>query len=274
MRVSVIVPTYKDDVALKLILDAFKYQTYKDFEVIVAEDNNSKETKEMLDNYDADYVIKHFSHEDKGNRKPVAVNNSIKMSEGEYIIFIDGDTIPYSTFVESHVELSSPYIGLCGRRVNLGDKVSKDLRDRKITAFEIEKNFMSLRKYILGDNSRHYEQGFYFKPNSIINKILSLFDKNTHIVASNFSCYKARLLEVNGIDAGLPYAPSRDDTDLEWRLKVIGVEMKSCKFCANLLHLNHSRDDRAEEDAKNKILIDEKKRNNEYIAKNGIENLC
>ena len=63
MKVSVIIPTYKDIVALKLILDALSYQTYKDFEVIVAEDDNLEETKRFIQNYKSDYKIKHFSQE-------------------------------------------------------------------------------------------------------------------------------------------------------------------------------------------------------------------
>ena len=89
MKVSIIIPTYKDPTALKLILDALQYQTYTNFEIIVAEDDNSNETFELLKNYESKYTVKHFSQENKGNRKPRAVNNSIKMSEGEYIIFIE-----------------------------------------------------------------------------------------------------------------------------------------------------------------------------------------
>ena len=51
MKVSVIVPTYKDTQALELILDALKLQTYKDFEVIVAEDDDSDEVKVFLEKY-------------------------------------------------------------------------------------------------------------------------------------------------------------------------------------------------------------------------------
>jgi len=273
LKVSVIVPTYKDIVALKLILDAFSQQTYEKFEVIIAEDDDAQVTKDLLKEYICKYTIKHFFQEDKGNRKPRAVNNAIDMSIGEYIIFIDGDTIPYTTFIESHVKLSNPYVCLCGRRVNLGTKVSNELRNKKISSLDIEKSYIGKANYLLKDNIRHYEQGFYFKPHSMINKILSHFDSNTSIVASNFSCHKDRLLEVNGIDEALPYAPSRDDTDLQWRLESIGVVMKSIKFCANLLHLDHSRNDRKLEDEYNKKLIEIKKMNNEYVCKNGIKKL-
>lgn len=272
MKVSVIIPTYKDVVALELILDAFENQTYKNFEVIIAEDDNSTDTKMFLKNSVYSFEIQHFFHEDMGNRKPVAVNHAIKMSKGQYVIFIDGDTIPFSRFIENHVKLSSPKVGLCGRRVNLGDSVSQDLRISKITALEIEKYYLQKYKYLTNDNIRHYEQGFEFNPKSWVYKLISYFNKNANIVASNFSCYKDVLIEVNGVDAGLPYAPSRDDYDLQWRLEHIGVKMKIAKYSANLFHLNHSRTDREFEDLENRKLIDEKKRNKIYIAQNGIEN--
>ena len=270
MKVSVIIPTYKDTVALKLILDAFEYQTYKDFEIVIAEDDNSIETKNLLNSCKYGYVIKHYFHEDNGNRKPKAVNSAIKMSEGVYIIFIDGDTIPYSTFIENHVELSEKNTCLCGRRVNLGDKVSRELRENKISALYIERHYLKLYPYLFNDNIRHYEQGFVFKPNKFIEKLINKMNKNKTILASNFSCYRDKLMEVNGIDESLPYAPSRDDYDLQWRLEYIGVTMRSCKYCANLLHLNHSRTDRSKEDAFNKTLIETKKLQNEYRVKNGI----
>ena len=43
MRVSIIIAIYKDLEALQLIIDSLKRQSYTNFEVIVAEDNNSKE---------------------------------------------------------------------------------------------------------------------------------------------------------------------------------------------------------------------------------------
>lgn len=270
MKASLIIPTYKDTVALGLILEALESQTYRNFEVIIAEDDNSSETKKLLEHLNLSYVIKHYSHEDKGNRKPKAVNASIAMSEGEYIIMIDGDTIPYSTFIDAHVRLAEPKKALCGRRVNLGDKVSQDLRLGTKKISDIEHHFFSNYRYLKEDNSRHLEQGIYLKPNSLLQKFVSKLDKNTHILASNFSCYKSDLLEVNGIDEALPFAPNRDDTDLEWRLKAIGVEMKSCKFSANLLHLNHPRNDRDQEGLKNLEIIYEKQRHNEFRCQDGI----
>ena len=77
-------------------------------------------------------------------------------------------------------------------------------------------------------------------------------------------------MKVNGIDESLPFAPSRDDFDLQWRLEYIGLEMKSCKYCANLFHLNHARNDRQKEDEENRKLISLKKSRNEYISQQRI----
>lgn len=270
MKVSLIISTYKDPVALQLILEALELQIYKNFEVIIAEDDNASETKELLKNLKTSYPLKHYSHEDKGNRKPTAVNTSIAMSEGEYIIMIDGDTIPYSTFIDAHVRLAEPKKALCGRRINLGDVISEDLRQKRMNVQEIEHHFWKMYQNLKNDHARHIEQGLYLKPNSFLQKLFSLSDRNIHILASNFSCFKEDLILVNGIDEDLPFAPNRDDTDLEWRLKAAGIEMKSCKFCANLLHLNHPRSDRNEEGMKNMEIILEKQKRNEFRCKNGI----
>jgi len=273
MFCSVIVPTYKDTRALELILKALDYQTYKDFEVIVAEDDESEDVKELLQNIEVSYQIKHYSHPDEGLRKAVAVNAAVRMSEGEYLIYIDGDTIPYSTFVDAHVALAEPETLLVGRRVNLGAKVSHDIRAGKISAFEIEKKYLRKYSYLHQDNIRHYTKGIYLKPNSLLQRIVDSDDKNLHIVASNFSCFKKNMRDINGSDESLPGGPGVDDTDVEWRMKAMGVRLKSCKYSANLLHLDHPRSDRRAQFAETKELIKRKQQNGEVVAKNGIQKM-
>jgi hypothetical protein len=56
-------------------------------------------------------------------------------------------------------------------------------------------------------------------------------------------------------------------------LNAIGIRNKSCKYAANLIHLNHARKDRREAHQNNLVLMREKQENNEYITKNGIQKL-
>ncbi|CAD7287951.1 glycosyltransferase [Campylobacter suis] len=270
MKASLIIPTYKDPVALRLILDALQKQTYKNFEVIVAEDCQDIQTLKMLQTYKANFNIKHYSHEDIKNHKPKAVNNAILMSDGEYLIFIDGDTIPFRTFIEFHILLAKPGTVLCGRRVNLDADISSKIRNSKLLSSELEENYIKMYQLLKRSGTRHFEQGLSFHPGSFIYKIISLFGKNLNIVASNFSCFKHDILKVNGIDEALPFAPGRDDTDLQWRLEYIGIKMRSCKYCANLFHLDHSRNEREHEYKANMVLIKEKQNKGEFWAKDGV----
>jgi len=251
LSVSVFVPIYKDIQALKLILDALQHQTYKNFDVIITEDDNSEEVKSFLQSYKVSFTIKHVSHADKGNRKAIIMNKALVEVSSEYIIFIDGDTIPFSTFVESHLQLAEYKTILCGRRVNIGDRVSQDLREGLITAYDIEKNYLMKYFFLRKDNIRHYEQGIRFHPKSLIFKILSKYDNNAHIVGSNFSCFKEDMFSINGFDEDI-VGGSKDDVDLEWRFVMSGCKLKSAKFCANLFHLNHKRKSRVEDE---KIII-------------------
>lgn len=271
MLVSVIVPTYKDTKALVLILEALKLQTYKKFEVIIAEDDTSDEVNELLKNYSSEFMIHHFSQADKGWRKARALNKAISISQGEYLIFFDGDCIPYSTFVESHVVLSDKDKVLCGRRVNTGDKLTQELRSRIINITQIENSFFSFWSKFKKDKARHIEQGLYLFPKSSFYRlIIKLLDKKKRLVGCNFSTYKKNMMAINGFDESFPSGDVADDVDIEWRLNAIGVENKSCKYAANLIHLNHSRKDRrdAHKDNYNKMLL--KQKNREVYCRHGL----
>ena len=99
MKVSVIVAVYKDVEALELIIESLKNQTYKNFEVIIAEDGQDEKMQAFIKSI-KDLDIKHATQEDIGVRKSKSQNNGIKTSSGEYLIFIDGDCILYSDFIE------------------------------------------------------------------------------------------------------------------------------------------------------------------------------
>lgn len=272
MFASVIVPAYKDVRALELILEGLNRQTYRDFEVVVAEDDESPEIAALISRFKSEYPLKHFHHPDIGSTmKPTAVNSAVRMSEGEYLIYIDGDTIPYSTFVDAHVKLAQKKQALCGRRVNLDAATSEAIRRGVLDPFELERHYLRYTLQLLRAGTDHYEQGVYFRPGSFLQRTLAGKNRNLHLLGSNFSCWREDMLEINGSDEDMPPGAGTDDVDIEWRLQAIGVEIRSCKNCANLFHLYHERNDnRAERTRKNKQIIEEKKACNAYRCSNGI----
>ncbi len=50
--------------------------------------------------------ITHLTQEDDGGEKNIALNRAIVASKYEYLIFIDGDCVPFDDFIENHVNAS------------------------------------------------------------------------------------------------------------------------------------------------------------------------
>ena len=133
----------------------------------------------------------------------------------------------------------------------------------------IEKNLFKLYRYLNRDNIRHYEQGIRFNPQSFLYNIINKKNKNIHILGSNFSCFKEDIYAINGFDEDI-LGCSKDDVDLEWRFVLNGCKLKSCKYCANLLHLNHTRNSREDEEEIARQQMKKNKDNNKFICTNGM----
>lgn len=246
MKVSLIVAVYLDVEAVYLIFKSLKNQTYKNFEVIVAEDGESQVMLEAIESAknEFSFEIIHLRQEDTGVRKSCSQNNGIKKSSGEYLIFIDGDCLLYSTFIQNHVALAQEKKIVTGRRVNVGPKYSLQLRNEEITSEWLEKNF--LRKYfdIKEDAKleRHSEEGFRITPHGLIHKLMKrLRKKEFPLLGCNMSCYKSAMIEINGFDEALGNSAWASDTDLAWRFKGLGYKIVSARYIANEFHLFHKR---------------------------------
>lgn len=93
--VSIIIPTYKGSSGLSRAIDSVLKQSYKDFEVIVVDDNipESEErhkTEVVMMRYEADLRIRYLKHVQNLNGA-AARNTGIAAANGEYIAFLDDD---------------------------------------------------------------------------------------------------------------------------------------------------------------------------------------
>ena len=93
MKVSVIVTTYNKERELSLVLEAYRYQQYQDFEIVVADDGSGPATKEVIEEARGrlKVPVKHSWQEDDGFRAARSRNLAIKQCEGEIIAMTDGD---------------------------------------------------------------------------------------------------------------------------------------------------------------------------------------
>lgn len=272
LKCTIIVSVYKDTDSLDIILESLSEQTIVPNEVIISEDGDSKEMSEYIPIAQERYVnlnIQHLFQEDIGWRKNRALNRAIVAASHEYLIFIDGDCVPYSTFIEGHLKSASTNTVLCGKRFEMGPKISERVKRRELKVSKIEKNFLWYLPSLLKDDVRHPEDGLLFKPNGWISQLIHKRYVR-HIVGCNFSCFKEDFLKINGFDETYVLPCEGEDVDPSWRFREVGVDLKSCRNVANIAHIYHKKRFGNDEGAVNRAIMEKSKKMNAFYCKNGI----
>ena len=92
MTIAVIVSTYNRPDALVAVLEAFRAQRDRAFELLVADDGSTGETARVVDVFrgQADFPVVHVWHEDRGFRAGAIRNRAITATSADYVIFTDG----------------------------------------------------------------------------------------------------------------------------------------------------------------------------------------
>ncbi|MDR2562693.1 MAG: glycosyltransferase [Prevotellaceae bacterium] len=226
--ISLIIASYKNIPGLELIFEALKRQTFQDFEVIVAEDDNAAETVLFLERCrkECRFPIAHVSHEDCGFRKNKIMNEAVKISKGEKLVFLDGDCIPHRKFLEMYdlnIKKGAYYYG---RRVLMSEKMTNKLLATK------NLKLISLINLLLSGSSE-IAQGIFFPYRPSISK------KNREIWGSNWGVLKEYVIRINGYDEDYTSACCGEDNDIGWRLRGIGLKLISLKNKTIQYHLFH-----------------------------------
>ncbi|MCK5003120.1 MAG: glycosyltransferase [Gammaproteobacteria bacterium] len=263
---SIIISVYKDSIALGLILKALEIQSSKNFEIIVSEDGNCEDMKKTTENWSSRHDnFYHLTQDDIGFRKNRALNRAIAFSHTEHLIFIDGDCIPHPFFIEAHQAYMTPSHASAGRRTELGPKISNEIRNGKLQLARLFNPFLYLLLFprLLTDKTNHPGQGITLKS-------LQRFTENRHIriLGCNFSCHKDDLNKINGFNEDFVAAGWGEDSDIEWRLRYIGVDIHNTKFSAIQYHLYHERWYELED--KNLSILENSMRNNSYYCERGL----
>ncbi|PSB02088.1 non-ribosomal peptide synthetase [Merismopedia glauca] len=85
-RVSVIIPAYNSAKFLPEAIESVLSQTYPVFEIIVVDDGSTDNTKEICDRYP---TVQYVYQNNQG--ASVARNTGVRVSQGEYLLFLDSD---------------------------------------------------------------------------------------------------------------------------------------------------------------------------------------
>lgn len=277
-KASLIISVYNNTRNLELIFYALSIQSFhevmdyhKGFEVLVADDGSGDEMKNFISEWREKnkFKINHIWQEDKGFRKNKILNECIRQSKTDYLIFIDGDCIPHSDFVKAHFENREKNTVLCGRRVNLTKSISNKINKENILNLKYQKIklaevvYSALNKDKINFNF-NIEEGFIFK-NETLRKAIT--NKDEHILGCNFSIHKQLLEKINGFDENYQGPGLGEDSDIEFRLRLINTKFKSVRNLAVQFHLYHEKT--VENPANMEYFINVKERK-EFFCKNGL----
>ena len=128
-RTSLIVAVYERPRVLQPVLGSLARQTFRDFEVVVADDGSGPEIAQVVKDWASRETnpVRHVWQPNLGFRKTVIANRAVAESSGRYLVFIDGDCILHHRFIERHSLRARSGQTLSGRRVMLDAQLTSKL---------------------------------------------------------------------------------------------------------------------------------------------------
>ena len=258
IQISVIISTYNAVAWLEKVLWGYNNQTFRDFEMVIADDGSGPETKELIDSMAEKvfYPIKHVWQEDDGFQKSKILNKAIMACDAEYILMSDGDCIPRKDFLQVHEDNKEVGFFISGGYFKLPMDIS-----HLITKEDILSEVCFKRKWL---KERGLKKSFKNNKLTTKNAKAKFLNKITTTNATwnghNASGWKEDIIEVNGFDERMQYGGQ--DRELGERLMNLGIQGKQFRYSAICLHLDHKRGYKTPESIQKNLEIREKVKKN------------
>ncbi len=235
---SLIIAVYNKPDVLRLVFAACARQSFTGFEIIIADDGSGPAVPQVIDDSRRYWSlpITHLWHEDRGWQKNTMLNNAIRASQSGHLVFIDGDCIPGRDFLLDHWQQREERKVLLGRRVETSKRWSEALTLERITSGRFERyGWKEWMDGFRGDALR-IEDGIRMSSSWLRRLLL----RNVYgMLGSNFSIAKEHLLAINGFDELYNGPGCGEDSDIQYRLSLIGITGKSLRNLAIQYHVWH-----------------------------------
>ncbi len=267
---SIILATYNWPEALEIILANLVLQLdrHPNVEIVIADDGSKSSTIEVVTKYNAiNSRIKHVWHADNGFQKSMILNKAVASSVGEYLLFLDGDCIPFLDYISEQMKLRQNGYFVAGNRVLLSKSYTKYLLNNpnkinqvfewnifkwliaKITK-KVNKSLPSLR---FGNGQWRYWRDTNWK----------------YPKGCNFAVSRNDFLAINGFDESFT-GWGHEDADLFVRFLHHGVKIKDGRFAIPVLHLWHKNSDRGNERENMSRLLSRLNNKGVIVARTGV----
>jgi glycosyltransferase involved in cell wall biosynthesis len=235
--ISVIISTYNSPEWLKKVLYGYNTQTYRNFEVIIADDGSDETTKNSIIEIQKEvfFPIIHVWHEDNGFQKTIILNKAIIATVTDYILMTDGDCIPREDFIEQHIKQREEGYFLSGGYYKLPMNLSENINKEDIYSgkcFDI--------KWLKNNGINYSFKNSKFISNGLRSSLLNyITPTNASWNGHNASGWKKDFLAVNGFDERMQYGG--EDREFGERLMNLGILSKQIRYSTVCIHLDHAR---------------------------------
>ncbi|WP_309385218.1 glycosyltransferase family 2 protein [Cerasicoccus frondis] len=247
--IGLVINTYNAPQKLDAVLKWLAAGTQRPDELIIADDGSKDETRQLVEMWRHKmplWRLRHVWQEDKGYRRSRILNLAIAQTHVDYLVFIDGDCLPFKHFIADHQKIAERGTFVQGRRCFVPERFVDKVMAGKLSIGQLfaagwlEGKFKAIRW-----------------PTPIVKRNRELHG----ILGCNLGMWRDDLVAVNGYDESYE-GWGAEDSDLAARLYHHGLERKFVYGRGQLAHLNHpelSRDRYDANKAKLQVTIDEKR---------------
>lgn len=268
MRFSVVITTYNQPAWLELVLLGYSVQSFRDFEVLVADDGSDDRTREVIERVRGrlEVPLHHVWHEDRGFRKCTILNRAIEASSGAALLFTDGDCIPRRDLLAVHDALLERGRFLSGGYAKLPEDVS-----RAITPEDVLSGNATSWRWLRARGAPASRALLRLRLPASAGRVLdAITTTRPTFNGHNSTVWREDVIRTNGFDERMGWGGL--DRELGERLENAGVRGKQIRHRAHVVHLYHERGYRKPEiEAANRAIRDETARLKRTRTEYGIE---
>ena len=239
---TLVINTFNQPDFLQRVLQAVARQTEPAQEVILADDGSDDETRAVFERWatgQSSRCVRVWQVRD-GFRRARILNLAIVRAANEYLIFLDGDTVPHPRFLADHRRVTRPGTFVQGHRA---------LIEKKGASFFGLGRFVSdRRRALMGGQLRNVKHAYRWP------WAACRFRKDLQgIRGCNLAIWRDDLLRVNGYNEAF-IGWGREDSEIAVRLMNAGVRRLDVRGRALCYHLWHPPANRGNLSANDQLL--------------------
>lgn len=237
MRTELIIATYNKPKYLRVVLQSVLDQTQPPHSICIADDGSGSDTQGVIQAFQTahpDLAVRHVWHPDQGFEKNKILNDAVRSSPQDHLVFIDDDCVMHPSFLARHIALAHPGRFMAGSVIRLDAPTTQRVLDQGRAHWGGD-------GVLAGWTPQSWSQRL--KAGRAGARISAMLDRVSPVkknwAGGNASAYRSAIVAVAGFDETLKYGG--EDKEFGARLQNAGLRGRHLRYSAPLYHLDHGR---------------------------------